>query len=127
MKTDGLGRLAEACAGLFEDYRTEIGSVSMYSVQQYYRFSKRWYFDIEDILVKAGVPDSGLAEFRATQLATLNAIASLSAHKKAIEEQEKQMKAASGLSMFLPNADPTEALWDFYRGLSWNQATGLIE
>lgn len=38
--------------------------------------------------------ETGLAEFRATQLATLNAIASLSAHKKAIEEQEKQMKAA---------------------------------
>ena len=38
--------------------------------------------------------ETGLSEFRATQLATLNAIASLSAHKKAIEEQEKQMKAA---------------------------------
>ena len=38
--------------------------------------------------------ETGLAEFRATQLATLNVIASLSAHKKAIEEQEKQMKAA---------------------------------
>lgn len=38
--------------------------------------------------------ETGLSEFRATQLATLNAIASLTAHKKAIEEQEKQMKAA---------------------------------
>lgn len=38
--------------------------------------------------------ETGLAEFRATQLATLNAIASLTAHKKVIEEQEKQMKAA---------------------------------
>ena len=40
------------------------------------------------------IEETGLAEFRATQLATLNVIASLSAHKKAIEEQEKQMKAA---------------------------------
>ena len=38
--------------------------------------------------------ETGLVEFKTTQLATLNAIASLSAHKKAIEEQEKQMKAA---------------------------------
>ena len=38
--------------------------------------------------------ETGLSEFRATQLPTLNAIASLTAHKKAIEEQEKQMKAA---------------------------------
>lgn len=38
--------------------------------------------------------ESGLVAFQKTQLATLNAIASLTAHKKAIEEQEKQMKAA---------------------------------
>ncbi len=37
---------------------------------------------------------SGLVAFQNTQLATLNAIASLTAHKKAIEEQEKAMKAA---------------------------------
>ena len=37
--------------------------------------------------------ETALQEFRNTQLATLNAIASLTAHKKAIEDQEKQMKA----------------------------------
>ena len=37
--------------------------------------------------------ESGLVAFQNTQLATLNAIASLTAHKKAIEEQEKEMKA----------------------------------
>lgn len=36
---------------------------------------------------------TGLLLFKKSQLATLNAIASLTAHKKAIEEQEKQMKA----------------------------------
>lgn len=38
--------------------------------------------------------ETALAVFQKTQLATLNAIASLTAHKKAIEEQEKSMKAA---------------------------------
>ena len=38
--------------------------------------------------------ETAIQEFRSSQLATLNAIASLTAHKKAIEEQEKQMKAA---------------------------------
>ena len=38
--------------------------------------------------------ETGLQEFRSSQLATLNAIASLTAYKKAIEEQEKTMKAA---------------------------------
>ena len=38
--------------------------------------------------------ETALQEFQNTQLATLNAIASLTAHKKAIEEQEKTMKAA---------------------------------
>ena len=38
--------------------------------------------------------ETALATFKGTQLAALNAIASLTAHKKAIEEQEKQMKTA---------------------------------
>lgn len=38
--------------------------------------------------------ETALAVFQKSQLATLNAIASLTAHKKAIEEQEKNMKAA---------------------------------
>lgn len=38
--------------------------------------------------------ETGLQVFQKSQLATLNAIASLTAHKKAIEEQEKQMKTA---------------------------------
>jgi hypothetical protein len=37
--------------------------------------------------------ESGLQEFKNTQLAALNAVASLTAQKKAIEEQEKKMKA----------------------------------
>lgn len=38
--------------------------------------------------------EAGLQAFQQSQLATLNAIASLTAHKKAVEEQEKAMKAA---------------------------------
>lgn len=38
--------------------------------------------------------EAGLQAFQQSQLATLNAIASLTAHKKAIEDQEKSMKAA---------------------------------
>lgn len=38
--------------------------------------------------------ETGLQAFQQSQLATLNAIASLTAHKKAIENQEKVMKAA---------------------------------
>jgi hypothetical protein len=37
--------------------------------------------------------EAGLQAFQQSQLATLNAIASLTAHKKAIENQEKAMKA----------------------------------
>ncbi len=37
--------------------------------------------------------ETALQEFKNTQLATLNAIASLTAHKKSIEDQEKEMKA----------------------------------
>lgn len=121
VKTDGLGRLAEVCAGLFDEYRNEISNVSMYNVQKYYRFSKQWYFDIEDILVKAGIPDSGLAEFR-------EALSSCVIYKAATPRcLSIDIRNFSGLSMFLPHADQYTALWDFYRGLSWNQDTGLIQ
>lgn len=118
--TDGLDRLAEVCAGLFEDYRTEIGNVSMYDVQQYYRYSKRWYFDIEDILVKSGVPDAALADFR-------EALSSCVVYKAATPRfLSIDIVSFSGLSMYLPCADANTALRNFYRGLSWNQATGLL-
>ena len=118
--TDGLDRLAEVCAGLFDDYRTEISNVSMYDVQQYYRFSKRWYFDIEDILVKSGVPDAALADFR-------EALSSCVVYKAATPRfLSIDIVSFSGLSMYLPCADANTALRNFYRGLSWNQATGLL-
>ena len=50
--------------------------------------------------------ETGLQAFQKSQLATLNAIASLTAHKKAIEEQEKTMKAA------LYDATTTDYLFD---------------
>ena len=118
--TDGLGSLAEACGRLFEDYRTEISNVSMYDVQQYYRYSKRWYFDIEDILVKSGVPDAALADFR-------EALSSCVVYKAATPRfLSIDIVSFSGLSMYLPCADANTALRNFYRGLSWNQATGLL-
>lgn len=43
--------------------------------------------------------ETALAVFQKTQFATLNAIASLTAHKKAIEKQEKALKVALFLAM----------------------------
>ncbi|MGM9768220.1 MAG: clostripain-related cysteine peptidase [Candidatus Cryptobacteroides sp.] len=119
--TDGLGRLSEVCAQIFDKYREEIGSVSMYNVQKYYRYSKQWYFDIEDILVKAGVQDDDLAEFR-------DALSSCVLYKAATPRfLSIDIDTFSGLSMYLPCADSNSALRDFYRGLSWNVATGLVK
>ncbi|MGN1233812.1 MAG: clostripain-related cysteine peptidase [Candidatus Cryptobacteroides sp.] len=119
--TDGLGRLAEACSVLFDNYRSEISDVSMYDVQQYYRYSKKWYFDIEDILVKSGVPDSALTDFR-------EALSSCVVYKATTPRfLSIDIKTFSGLSMYLPCADANTDLRNFYRGLSWNQATGLLK
>lgn len=43
--------------------------------------------------------ETALAVFQKTQLATLNAIASLTAHKKTIEKQEKALKVALFFAM----------------------------
>ena len=58
--------------------------------------------------------ETALQEFKNTQLATLNAIASLTAHKKAIEEQEKTMKAALFTSKIGEKLHDGKKHWEFY-------------
>ena len=89
-------------------------------VQGYFRFSKHWFYDLEDILVKARIPESDLEDFR-------NAMNGCILYKNASVKflQDFTIKTFCGLSMYLPS-DGNATLNEFYKTLSWNADTGLV-
>lgn len=115
-----LSPLAEACRKLFSEHQSEIMSVWPDDVQGYFRFSKHWFYDLEDILVKARIPESDLEDFR-------NAMNGCILYKNASVNflQDFTIKTFCGLSMYLPS-DGNATLNEFYKTLSWNADTGLV-
>ena len=115
-----LSPLAEACRKLFSEHQSEIMSVWPDDVQGYFRFSKHWFYDLEDILVKARIPESDLEDFR-------NAMNGCILYKNASVNflQNFTIKTFCGLSMYLPS-DGNATLNEFYKTLSWNADTGLV-
>ena len=53
--------LTTLCRELFETYREQILAVDPSTVQRYYRFSRHWVYDLEDILVQAGMSEDDKA------------------------------------------------------------------
>ena len=53
-----LDGLADVCAGIFSSCRSQLAAVKPGQVQGYFRFNKHWFYDLEDIFVKAGVLNS---------------------------------------------------------------------
>ena len=113
--------LAEICGVLFSKYRAAINTLGKYQVQRYYRGNCHWFFDLEDILDKAGADED--------ELKALNeALESCILYKAATDEfmLEFKIRDYSGLSMYLPSQGDKE-LDKYYRTLRWNVATGLVE
>lgn len=122
----GLDNLAAVCRPLFEKYRSAIQDLQKYQVQGYYRFERHYFFDLEDILVKAGI---GASEKAALEKALDGCIS----YKAASDSFMKNYDGFSitnfcGVSMYMPSATLRTAYLDaFYKGLAWNKATGLVK
>lgn len=124
VKTDGMEALAEVCAPLFEKYSGAIASLSESSVQGFGRvaggYAHPWYFDLRDILVKAGADVSELAAFDGVLAQTVL----YSAHTPSF--LGIRIDTNCGLSMYLPS-EGSEYLNNFYRtSISWNEAVSLV-
>lgn len=117
----GLDRLAQACGGLFSSYRDRIGSLDPSKVQRYYRSSYHWFYDLESILVEAGISADELAELQSALDACIVYKAATPSFMSSF-----RIDTFSGFSMFLPS-DGGERLKQFYRTLDWNKATGLVK
>lgn len=119
-----LDELTSLCKTLFEKYRDAIAALNPNNVQRYYRNDNHWFYDLEDILVKAGINASERSSLTA-------ALKRCTLYKDATEEflyyhGGFKIKTFSGFSMYLPcNGSPL--LDGFYEGLSWNKATLLVD
>lgn len=119
-----LSSLAAVCTGLFSKYREQIAAVNADTVQQYFRMNKHWFYDLEDILVKAGISGSEKAELEKA----LDECIEYKAHTEYFLQGYSGFKIDNycGLSMYLPNKG-NEYLDGFYKTLKWNIATGLVD
>ncbi|MBR6054080.1 MAG: hypothetical protein IKP46_01920 [Bacteroidales bacterium] len=122
--TSSMDELAEICAVLFDRYGSAIAALNSRTVQCFGRndhgVAHYWYFDLRDILVKAGANESDLTEFDAV----LEKVVLYSAHTPSF--LGIVINTNCGLSMYLPVAG-SEYLDNFYRSsISWNEAVSLV-
>lgn len=112
--------LADVCKELFEKYRSQISHINPRLVQYYFQENKHWFYDLEDILVKAGISD--------TERSMLNSALDDCILYKAATPRflSIPIKTYSGFSMYLP-CNGSDYLDDFYKTLAWNKATGLVQ
>ena len=115
-----LDALAETCAYLFKKYRLPIDGLSGATVQPYFRFNKHWFYDLEDILVKAGISNNEKAQLE-------SALDEAIVYKAATQNfLSIRIYTYCGLSMFLPG-NGSAYLKNYYKDqLAWNAATGLV-
>lgn len=118
-----LDKLAAVCQPLFEKYRDNINKLTRTQVQTYSRINigKHWFYDMEDMLLKAGMTESEQAELEKV----LKQVAPYRAATKYILGL-LPVRKYSGFSMFLP-PDGSDYLRNYYKTLAWNKATGLVD
>lgn len=115
-----LDDLADACSDLFETYREQIRSLDSEGVQQFFRSSYHWFYDLESILTKAGATETELNGLHKA----LDKCMIYKAHTPEFMSAF-DIHTYCGLSMYLPSQGSAE-LDRFYETLRWNQSTGLV-
>lgn len=122
-----LDALADVCRKLFSTYREEIASLDPDEVQRYFRSHHHWFFDLEDIVIKAGATEDEIRELESALNSCMIYKASTDSFMKTYGGFDITMY--SGLSMYLPTREYPDwsYLNGYYRNLAWNIATGLVE
>ena len=120
-KSAALPALAQTCRTLFSKYRVNLDALKTSSgIQGYFTGNHHWFYDLQDILSKAGASPEDMASLEAA----LDSCISYKAHTPRF--LSINIKTYSGLSMYLPGAGD-DGLNEFYKTLAWNKATNLVE
>lgn len=125
VKTSGLETLARTCKPLFEKYRGSITTLHPGDIQNF-GGNKRWFFDLRDVLQKAGAETSELAILD-------RAIADCLAYKNNTPQYYSvqgygmfDITTNCGLTTYIPSSG-TDFLNSAYRELDWNKNTDFIK
>jgi hypothetical protein len=129
VRTDALAPLARACQPVFERLRDQISGLRASDVQGF-GGTKRFFFDLLDILDKAGAT----AEEKSGVQAALDACLVYKAntdHYYSAYGGNFTINAFCGLTMYLPSPSAVSTgkayLDAYYRDLGWNKAAGLVK
>lgn len=115
-----LDALAAVCKDLFAAHREDIKTLNPSDVQGYFRFNKHWFYDLEDILVKAKITESEKTRLK-------DALSSCVLYNECTSRFISiDIATHCGFSMYLP-CNGSASLDTFYKTLAWNRATGLVE
>lgn len=120
-----MGSLVSVCKQLTEKYRTRINSLDYVTVQEY-GGTKHWFFDLEDIFLKAGITTE---EARKLEDALNECVVykdNTGQYYSATDGSTHEITIYSGLAMYLPSVDG-DYLHNFYKSLSWNKAVELVK
>lgn len=114
-----LPHLAAVCRELCEKYRLQLSEVDDNKVQGYFRSNKHWFYDLEDVFVKAGISESDHALLS-------GALDECVLYKAATPSfLGIKINTHSGFSMYLP-CNGSEELDRFYRNFLWNKDVALV-
>lgn len=116
--------LAEACADIIRSHPGGVAGADREAVQHYYYNNGSdtlpWFYDLRDLLKKSGATGAELERLD-------EALASCVLYAGATPQFfTLKLDRVCGLSMYLPYPNKKE-LNDYYKTLSWNKATGLIQ
>jgi hypothetical protein len=116
-KLDGL---AAVCAEIISAHRDAMLLVDRNTIQAYFYNELHWFYDLRDVLEKMGATQEELYRLDA---ALDECIVYAAATPKFFD---LSLDNVCGVSMYFPYPDKTK-LNDYYKTLSWNKATGLIQ
>lgn len=112
--------LASVCKDLFGKYSEQISALEPSKVQKFFRSGKHWFYDLESILINAGITAGELKSLHEA----LDKCIIYKAHTPKFMS-EFEIHTFSGFSMYLPSHG-SKYLDSFYKTLKWNQDTGLV-
>ena len=123
VRTDKLEALAAICKPLFSKYRDQLMHLGPDDVQGFYRYNKQWFFDLEDMLVKAGVSSGE----RDNLEKAIKECVTYCNHTDGFLPNDNGFKIDTycGLSSYLTGAG-NDYLDGVYTYLAWNKATEYV-
>jgi hypothetical protein len=118
-KTAELKQLADVTKSIFNNNRSKIATLTMSSVQPFFRLNKSWFWDLGHLIEKIATP----AEYEAFNTALSKVIVAKWNTPYFID---LEIKRYSGVSTYIQN--PVNNFLDsFYKGFDWNVASEMIK